>query len=320
MRILITGTSGFVGGALLAYFKSRGYDVYGLVRRRKHQDHELCVDLACPQEFERLPCMHFDAIIHAAGMVGGPHFSSLIMRVNAEGTRHLVLWAQRSGCRHFVQISSIGVYGFRILGQNRDEISTPRTESPIGMIYMRSKARAEAYIEQSGIPYTILRMPAIIGPHDTFATPAIISSLQSGRIPYAVRRDRKVSILGIRNMVALIERVLTVGPLGGVFNCTDYDVIWEDLISQYAEQLQIVPSWIRHSLLRMLLHPRDRIYQYLMMHSWLGAQFPSKKLWERLGISPLGSWQETVRAAVSAYRMRATTAPTCGVVTTEEHP
>jgi nucleoside-diphosphate-sugar epimerase len=170
---------------------------------------------------------------------------------------------------------------------------------------MRSKARAEVYIEQSGIPHTILRMPAIIGPQDTFATPAIVSSLLGGGFPYAVRRNRKVSILGIHNLAALLERVLEVGPLGEALNCTDHDVIWEDLVSQYAMHLRVVPFWIRHSVLRLLLRPQDRFYQYLMANSWFGAHFPSKKLWDRLGRSPVWDWRETVRDAVKAYHVLA---------------
>ena len=300
MRLLITGTRGFVGGMLAAHLRARGHDVYGLVRRADVAVRELRVDLAQALDFEHLPRRSFDAIIHAAGLVGGRHFSTEIMEVNAEGTRRLVSWARWAGCGHFIQVSSVGVYGLRIVGQERTELVTPRSQSVLAMAYMRSKARAEIYIEDSGLARTILRLPSIIGPGDTFTTPAILSSLLGGMIPHAGRRDRKVSIIGIKNVAAVVERVLELGPLEDAFNCADSDVAWEDLVSHYAAQLGITPCWRRQSALRLLLRPSDRAYQYLMTNSWLGSQFPSDRLWARLGIAPAADWRDAVRDAVHA--------------------
>jgi len=300
MQILVTGSRGFIGGALKLHLERAGHTVYGTVHRSTPGDREFRLDLTRAEAFKGLPDIPFDALIHAAGMMNGDAVSPETMRINAGGTRRMVAYARRIGCRHFIQVSSITVYGLRAMEVNRSENTTPRSLSAFGTAYMRSKAEAEVAVEKGEIPYTILRLPSVLGAGDSWATPKIVKAILQGSVPYLVRRDRRFSILNIRNLADIVERTVELGPLGDAFNCADHAVSWEELVQHYAACLRVPFRWRRDPLHRPVI-ARDDGYAYLAVNSLFGAHFPSDRLWTRLGFTPKHSWAEAVEDAVRSY-------------------
>ena len=69
MKIMITGTDGFMGEVLKEYFTEKGYDVFGTVFIRDAQENEVRFDIRNQEEFEKLPKENFDVIIHTVGVV-----------------------------------------------------------------------------------------------------------------------------------------------------------------------------------------------------------------------------------------------------------
>lgn len=70
MKILITGANGFIGGAILNDFMSKGLDAYGWVRSAstEEKDNIKCVDMSSVEVIQdALVDMNPDVIIHCAG-------------------------------------------------------------------------------------------------------------------------------------------------------------------------------------------------------------------------------------------------------------
>ncbi len=85
------------------------------------------------------------AVIHLAGiLVESPH--STYEQANVASTRAMVEAAKRSGVQKIVLVSATGA----------DETSRNR--------YYRTKGEAEALVRASGLNYTVLRAPLLLGP------------------------------------------------------------------------------------------------------------------------------------------------------------
>jgi len=111
------------------------------------------------------------AIVHLAAIVAPPSYRKprLARRVNVDGTRNLVTAAQTLTVPPlFVFASSAAVYGSRNPYRSPERITGDTPVNPIDQ-YGEDKVLAETAIAESGLPYAILRLAAIVSP-DVAAT------------------------------------------------------------------------------------------------------------------------------------------------------
>lgn len=120
MKILITGSSGFIGSELLAYLRGRGHEVRRLVRKEAQLKDD-CI-LWDPQHHELNPADFegFDVVINLAGenIMGGrwtPEKKRKIKESRVMGTRILCELISRLQYppRLLISASAIGFYGNR---------------------------------------------------------------------------------------------------------------------------------------------------------------------------------------------------------------
>lgn len=299
-KILVTGSDGFVGSVLRRGLKAKGYDVFGTVFMREAEADEVRLDITRDGALQALPQHAFDVVIHTVGIVDQSAPKQLMYAVNAEGTRRLLGWCKQVGCGHFIQISSIGVYGMRAMGENRTEAATP-TVGFLGVPYQKSKALAETYVAASGLPYTIVRLPAVIGAGDTFFSPTVISALREGHYFFFGKRNLLVSLLFVENLPSMLLKVITKGPCNDVFNASCHDVPWRELLAEYARCMGIQIEQRSLSWEYALPHFNDKSLMLLLSCAFFGAHFPSDKLRKNYGWQPEHSWQEGVRKAVAGH-------------------
>lgn len=297
-RILVTGTDGFVGGVLQRALRAQGHRVFGTVFTRAAGEDEVRLDITRDGALESLPPERFDAVVHTVGMVDQGAPAALMHAVNAEGTRRLLEWCHRHGCGHFVQISSIGVYGLRSMGQQRREATTASV-GLIGVPYQKSKALAERHVVASGLPHTILRLPAVIGAGDTFFSPTLVQALREGRHFSFGRRNPLVSVLYVENLPDMLARVIADGPSGQAFNAACHHVPWRELLAAYAAELGIELEPRRLGLGQLLRGLRDKRFMLLFTCAAFGAHFPNDRFRTAHGLQLARSWREGVAAAVA---------------------
>lgn len=300
-RVLVTGADGCVGGAIVEHLRSSGYDVHGLVYGRDPiNERESRLDLRDPAALSILEAGPFDAVFHAAANVDPTVPAKLMFDINLGGTINVLRWAKQQGCSHFVQISSVSVYGNKASGRNRSEASTARSRY-IGLPYSRSKAAAEVEVEQSGIPYTILRLPMVIGKGDGLASPTVIESIRDDSFFMAGSGSKICSVMTVPNIGPFAEHILRRGPSGCPLNCADHHVLWREIAQQYADEMATELPRRRFSWPKGFLSGRATHWLLLWSSSKAGGHFPTDELEFHLGPMRKVRWQRAVADAVSNY-------------------
>lgn len=300
LRILITGVDGFVGRRLQAGLKAAGHDVVGTVFREPPAGpHEVHADIT---RAERPAALEgpFDAVVHNAGAVDQRLPGKVLWAINAEGTRHVLTWARDLGVAHFVQISSTSVLGLRTMGENRRE-DTPRTRW-LGVPYQRAKAQGERYVEASGLPYTIVRLPGIVGAGDTFQTEAIAGSMLSDRYFQTGDGTRRYSIIYVDSIPVAVSRVLAEPTTNTIYNLADAHPTWNEVADAYAAELGMVRPATRRSLLALVAVGERKEDQLLSTFSRFGGHYPTDRFEARFGpLDPDGTrWRRAISEAVAA--------------------
>jgi nucleoside-diphosphate-sugar epimerase len=106
------------------------------------------------------------AVVHLAAIVAPPSYRNpgLARKVNVDGSRNLVTAAQDlDEPPLFVFASSAAVYGSRNPYRLPERISGETPVNPIDQ-YGEDKVLAEAIVAESGLPYAILRLAAVVSP------------------------------------------------------------------------------------------------------------------------------------------------------------
>lgn len=132
MRVLVTGSSGHVGGAIAARLRSDGHTVIGVSRHRGStavNDH-IEIDISDPDVVGRLstavePC---GAIVHAAATLSHDPDASAVSLTNCWGSQAMLAVGRAWGVENFVYLSSIGVIGLPVeLPITEDHPVAPRS-------------------------------------------------------------------------------------------------------------------------------------------------------------------------------------------------
>jgi len=253
MRILLTGSSGFVGGAVKNYLISDSHDVIAPTR--------VAVDMQNRENSETVS--HFvgdingetdwrgfleniDTIVHCAGVADSDLVKykspvSWMRSVNTEGTLNLARQAINSRVKRFVFLSSIKVNGELTRPGNAfkaDDSSSPKDA------YGMSKCEAEAGLLQissgSQMEVTIIRPPIVYGAgvKGNFAK---LIRLVEFEIPLPFSSiDNRRSFVGLDNLSSLVSLCVS-HPLAGneVFLASDgQDLSTPELLRGIAKAME----------------------------------------------------------------------------------
>jgi nucleoside-diphosphate-sugar epimerase len=302
MRVLVTGADGFIGGHLVRGLTAVGHDVTSVVFMRPARAKEVRIDLTRKAELVALPG-DIEAIVHAAGLVDARASMARMTEVNVEATRGLVQWAKARNVRHFVQLSSVAVYGPLLLGEDRTE-DTTRMGMAVGLPYMRTKARAERLVEQSGVPYTALRPPAVIGPGDTVITGGFVQALRGEGLPLVpgAKPSRRVSLALVEGVVELACRALAKGPLHGAVHAVDLELSLEELAQLYGQALSCEPRFVSVPWSTAIRRREDAGFSWLVASARFGQHYSAERVRREFGVVSTVSAREAVSAAVSSLQ------------------
>lgn len=247
MRILVTGSSGFIGSHVVRRLVSCGHSVIatGRDRARLRVLAETSCEIAAADLATDDPSPLVDgcdAVVHCAARAAPWGARALFWRDNVVATERLVEVAKQSpSVRRFVFVSSPSIY-FRPQDQLQlTEAFTPPHRWPTA--YAESKWNAECLVRSAPqISPVILRPRAVFGPGDGAIVPRLIAVAKSGVFPLPGGGTAWTDVTYIDNVVDAIVLALEGGNdiAGAAFNITNGESIRvRDLLERLFSVLDI---------------------------------------------------------------------------------
>jgi dihydroflavonol-4-reductase len=211
MKALVTGATGFVGAAVARALLRGQWQVRILARRSsdrrnlRNLDVEVSEgDLTDVDSLQRA-AQGCDGLFHvAADYRLGARDPAELYRANVEGTRNVLIAAQRAGVQRIVYTSSVATIGIPADGTPGDEQSANSLDNMIGH-YKRSKYLAEEVVReaaQGGTSVVIVSPSTPVGPGDVKPTPTglLVLDAAAGRMPAYV--DTGLNIVHVDDVAA----------------------------------------------------------------------------------------------------------------------
>jgi nucleoside-diphosphate-sugar epimerase len=206
MRALVTGPTGFLGGALTRRLLADGNEVTTLGRsplpadlagRVRHVTGDLRNHAAA-----RNACAGAEVVFHTAAQVGVWGDPAVFRAVNVDGTRALLEAARAAGAGRFVHTSTPSVVynGQPIAGADESLPYLTACPSP----YPVTKAEAERLVRAADAPgfRTVALRPHLVwGPGDRHLVPRLLQRARAGRLARVGRGANRVDLTFIDNAV-----------------------------------------------------------------------------------------------------------------------
>lgn len=216
--VLITGASGFIGGALLQYLSSF-YSVRALVR--------------CPQpsfnpSIEYIPGFDLSkdvdlsnalegvkVVVHCAARVHVMNEAALdpleeFRRINLRGTVNLALQAAQKGVKRFIYISSIKVNGESTkIGKPFSPDDIPSPSDAYGLSKYEAESALQDLAVKTGMEVVIIRPPLVYGHGVKANFAALIRLVKLGiPLPFGLATKNRRSFVAIDNLISFIKECI----------------------------------------------------------------------------------------------------------------
>jgi nucleoside-diphosphate-sugar epimerase len=203
--ILVTGASGFIGGAVARALLARGSRVRVLARTGADvADLERRGAFVARGDLTDRPSMSLavegaSAVVHAAGAIGAQVDRETADRVNAAGTRNALTAAADAGATRFVHLSSVIVYGLAE-GTYAEDAPLARVGDPYG----DSKVAAEEACVAAPLETVRLRPTLVYGPGDRGFLPFVANLVATGKAVILGDGEARAQMVHVDDLVAAV--------------------------------------------------------------------------------------------------------------------
>lgn len=243
MVVLVTGASGFLGGALTKALVQQRYGVRVFARKSSilHHLRNLPIDIAYGdlENKDSLTRALKDVkiVYHCAGFSTDWGPWNAYRRTNILGLRNILQVANaKESLKRFVHLSSTDVYGYPELPADE---SYPITDN--GLPYNRSKALGEKAVwkhyKENGLPVTIIRPASIYGPRSKDLVVEIARLLLAKQMLLINHGTSPGGFLYVDNAVeGIIQASLSQRTIGRAYNLRDETTeTWNQYVTTLAK-------------------------------------------------------------------------------------
>ncbi len=246
-QVLVTGATGFLGGALARRLIQEGAHVRVLARFAQKAASLVELGAATTQgdltDHNSLynAAENCEIVFHVAVNYGSLEKQTA---VNVEGTRALAKASALAGVSRFVHVSTIAAYGS---GANGD-IYESRPLIPAAYHYAVTKAQGEAVVQQisaeTGLPYTIIRPGMIYGINAATWTNGLYRLATNKPSFWLDDGHGSAHMIHVDDVVDLMVVASThPAAVNEAFNCSaDPTPTWREVMTRYAN-IGGIPEW-----------------------------------------------------------------------------
>jgi nucleoside-diphosphate-sugar epimerase len=238
MKIIITGSTGFLGLHLCEYLHKEGHEVWGIGRNT--QKGKLLSQMGCHfiqasiEEVEKNAAMapaleKADIIIHSAALSSPWGKKTEFTKTNILGTKNILELATKYKIKKFIHISTPSLY-FSF----KDEMNISESKvlsPPFASLYTASKYEAEKLVDQAHKEnnlFTItIRPRGIFGPGDESLLPRLIKVAGSKGLPIIGDGKNIIDLTYVENVVHAINKAIIAPAIcnGQKYNITNGEPI-----------------------------------------------------------------------------------------------
>ena len=215
IKLLITGSSGFVG----SYFINKYKDKYDIKTFSFRKDTPKGISFSHIDTFD---CAGVDTVFHLSALVHqmGGASTEEYEKVNVTQTLQLAKKAKESGVKHFVFMSTVKVYG-----EETNNVYTENTVCSPEDEYGKSKLKAELELlklkdENGDFTVSIVRTPIIYGYGVKANIKALISLVNKIPVLPLGKIGNKRSMVYIGNICHLVDEIIKQKQ-SGIFLASD---------------------------------------------------------------------------------------------------
>ena len=245
MKILVTGSSGFVGAAVVRYLVAQGADVRVMLRASSSTANidglavERVTGDLLDAESLAAAVAGCDSLYHVAAdyrlWVRDP---AVLYRTNVDGSINLMRAALAKRVRRVVYTSSVATLGLHADGTPANENSPVDLRDMVGH-YKRSKYLAEQAVQElirdEGLPAVIVNPSTPLGPGDVKPTPTgqMVVDAMNGRIPAYV--DTGMNLVHVDDVAAGHVLAFERGKIGERYILGSENLTLKDILRSIAE-------------------------------------------------------------------------------------
>lgn len=306
-RILVTGATGFVGGAFVDTLSAAGHTVFASGRAKRPSSLRETVGYVQADLAHEFPTINTEVVIHAAALASDTAGERDLREINVGGTQRV--FEATTSSRVFVYISSSSVYPYTDSPHREDEQVVLNDLSPYG----RSKRWAEQWLLQqnwSERRLVIFRPRAIYGVGDRVLLPRLMRLIRGPMLILPGKGPVLSSLTHIHNLTDVAAGLMSGPPGVHVFNIADsrpyllHEVVPLLLqavsdrplktvslppallysLAQIAKWIRPDPTLTRFGLDALL---RNHVLDCTKLEHMLG-KLPERNLWQAL--PELGDW------------------------------
>lgn len=200
MKVLVTGSDGYIGAVLVPVLEAKGHEVVGLdtgyYRDGTLYDGAMSSIKSIQKDIRRMTeedVAGFDAVVHLAELSNDPlgqHAEENTYDINHQGSVRLAKLCKSAGVGRFVYTSSCSVYGIQV----GDEVKTEESETYPQTAYAKCKVLVERDVSQladDDFSPTFLRNATAYGPSPRMRFDIVLNNLSG--LAWTTRQIRMTS-------------------------------------------------------------------------------------------------------------------------------